>query len=134
MNDFPSIKPLKDQAELEELVKLASEDGHRVLSPTHIFRKGSQIIGYASICAIVPLCPPGAQPQAAQVHVWFDTRCFHARDSFNIINSLENIARCACPARTLIVPCTPKSPFYGYMQGLGYSPIMETVLWGKVLT
>lgn len=132
MRNYPEIRPLKDSAELELLKAQAAEDGHRVIFPTHVFVRGSQVIGYASLMACVPLVP-GAMPQAVQVNVWFSTREFHPRESFYVINALECIARCSCVARTLIVPCTKESPFFAHMAGMGYAPIMETTLWGKAI-
>lgn len=132
MDGFPKIKPITSQAQVDALTKIAAADGHRVLAPTHVFVKGDEVIGYASICAMLPLFPPGAPPRATQINVWFHSQRFHARDSFNIINVLENIAWNGCPAPALIVPCTKESPFYKHMPALKYSPVMETVLWGKV--
>lgn len=128
---FPRIVPITSQAQIDSLAKIAAGDGHRVLMPTHLIIKGDQVLGYASLAAIVPLMP-GAQPHAVQVHVWFHTQRCHSRDSFHVINALENIARCAGGgARTLIVPCTKESPFFKQMSGMGYAPIMDTTLWGK---
>lgn len=133
MHNFPTIRLVANQSELDRLKAEALSDNHRPIRPTHIFWKGEEIVGYASICALVPLVPNGAA-QEVQFHTWFHTAKLGPRDSFNLINALENIMRCCCPtAKTAIVPVALESPFTKVMESMDYRPLMDTRLWGRVL-
>lgn len=130
MTSFAEIRPIASPAELEQLLVVAREDEHEPILPTHIFRKDGEIVGYASVCALVPLTF-GGQPKAVQFHTWFHTQKLGPRDSFNLINSLENLMRCGSPAEFALVPVSAESPFNKVMPSMGYSAVMETRLWAK---
>lgn len=132
MKNFVSIRPITSQAELDEVVKAAAADKHTAIRPTHVFRKNGEVVGYASICQLVPLVP-NPIVQSVQWHVWFHTQKLGPRDSFTIINDLENFMACSTTASTALVPCDRNSPFDALMTAMGYSPIIDTRLWAKTL-
>ena len=99
-------------AELEELLKLAAEDAHGVMYPTHVIRKEGKIVGYISICT-TPL-----------VNVWLDSKQVVARDSVQLLNTLENVMRMTGRESYIIFP---------NMERLGYTPVAENVWFHKNL-
>lgn len=131
MDNFPKIRPITSQQELDALKAAAALDAHTPILPTHIFWRGEKIIGYASLCAMV--MPGVPQPQAVQVNVWFDSKEFRPRESFQVINALENVAANVFGCRQILVPCSPDSPFIKVMQAMGYSPLFRMTLHGKTL-
>lgn len=106
----PWLRPLRDANERAELERLAHEDNHATIEPTHVFVKGSELVGYASIGAI-PLVLP-----------WFSTRKCKTRDSLYFINQMENfLANAMGPGGGLIcVPFVQGSPFAPHIEDLGY--------------
>lgn len=104
------LRPIRDR-EAEVLAPLAKADNHALIAPTHVFVKGAELIGYASV-GMVPLVLP-----------WFDTRRCKAADSLYFINQMENLVANAMPQNgqdLLCVPFVETSPFAPYIAKLGY--------------
>lgn len=126
MTDFVSIQPIANQQELNALVAAARADAHEPILPTHIFWRGNEVVGYAGIMAMVP---PGRAPVAAHANLWFHSQKLSARETFGLINSLENIARATCGTDRVLVPCGKDSPFADLMGRMGFVPLLETVIY-----
>lgn len=97
--------------EVDPLRDLAQDDQHELISPSHVFVKGGEIIGYASI-AQVPLILP-----------WFHTARCHPADSHYFINQVENLIAECMPNNgqdLICVPFAPGSPFEPHIEKLGF--------------
>jgi hypothetical protein len=97
--------------ELEALASLAEDDKHEPIAPSHVFLKGNEIVGYASI-AQVPLILP-----------WFHTTRCRAADSHYFINQMENLIAECMPANgqdLICVPVVAGSPFQPHIADFGY--------------
>ena len=46
---LPTIRPIRTQAELDAVQKLANADGHALFNPTHLIQKEGEITGAFSI-------------------------------------------------------------------------------------
>lgn len=102
----PIIQPAKE-GDLEELHKIALNDNHSVVLPSHVVRKGSQIIGSISVA------------QVPMVLVYMNTERSVAIDSYCVSNFFENLLA-AHGHKTVCVPCHVKSPLRPYMESIGY--------------
>jgi hypothetical protein len=97
--------------ELDALAALAQDDQHEPIAPSHVFLKGNEIVGYASI-AQVPLILP-----------WFHTTRCRAADSQYFINQMENLIAECMPANgqeLICVPVVAGSPFQPHIADFGY--------------
>jgi hypothetical protein len=97
--------------EIEALRDLAQDDKHEVIAPSHVFIKGGEIVGYASI-AQVPMVLP-----------WFHTTRCHPADSHYFINQVENLIAECMPNNgqdLICVPFVPGSPFEPHIEKLGF--------------
>lgn len=109
MNKFARISPIQSQDEMDFLVKAVKPDKHGVFAPTHIVRIEGEIVGYFSIS-------PRSVPF---VLAWLSTSKVGARDSFSLINLVENlIAGTGGSAAAFPVP--KDSPFHPLMESMGY--------------
>jgi hypothetical protein len=104
---------------MDVLWKAAQADNHTVLFPTHVVEKDGTVAGYASICN-TPI-----------LHVWLDSRRISPRDSLMLWKRGEQIVKTKGYG-SVILPCANTSPFYPLMERQGYSPIIDTTLFGKV--
>lgn len=128
----PVLRPVRDAAELQRLQELAAADNHLVLAPTWVIVKvladghrgnpaQEEIVGYIGLNSL-PL-----------FQGWFDTKRINARDSVQIFNIVENLARGqGCQELGLLLP--PSSPFAGKpIAALGYKHISVVGLELKLL-
>ena len=113
---FSPITP----SELQALVAAAAEDKHTVLFPTHVIRRGEEIVGYLSICA-TPI-----------VNVWAHSKKVNALQSVRLMHKLDDELK-KNGVGTYIMPCSKDSPYYPHMQKLGYSVLGENVWHFKQL-
>lgn len=110
--------PSRFVEEYENLKAAAKEDGHGVQGvPTFLVQKGADVVGYFAV-----------QPS---VLLWLHSRKLMGRESFYLINTVENIIRQG--AATVVVPCPKASPLYGYMKALGFESLGEYELFTKKL-
>lgn len=105
---------------LPALTKLAQEDQHMAVLPTHVILKHDQIVGCMSIGAVPVMIP------------WFSTKMMNVRDTFVAKQVFENLMF-AGGARIIMVPCNHDSPLYPFMQKDGYLPVMEGTMFTKQL-
>lgn len=116
--NWPLIRPVSSQEEMQELQRVMQEDNQRPVSnPTHLVAKGAELVGAARLESI------------ALMPIWLHSQRMRPRECFSVINSLENFGR-AQGVPLVVVPCDPKSPFYPVMEGMGYRP---TLLFLKAL-
>lgn len=107
LNKMPVVRPVKDRDEFIRLNNEAFADDHFAITPTHVFEKGGEIVGYANVGTMVP------------VNTWFHSKKCKARDSMQIINVLENMVRVS-GANMMVAPVSNESPFLPVMNRLDY--------------
>lgn len=105
-NILTRIRTIRE-ADLPILESLAKADQHSVVFPTHVVEKGQQMIGYLSI-ANVPT-----------VLLWLDTTRAVVRDSFAVMNFVENTISDR-GGHSILLPCNEKSPFRPFIEQIGY--------------
>lgn len=108
------------ESDYPELQRRAALDNHGVWYPTHIVKKGGEISGYISICN-TPI-----------VNVWLDSKTIVARDSVQLLSTIENVMRMTGRC-DYVMPCSKDSPFFNNMPRLGYSVMGENVWFHKNL-
>jgi hypothetical protein len=119
---LPRLKAIRTREELESVHGAAELDGHGLLAPTHVVLKDNVIAGAFSIGG------------AMLVTMWLDSERLQARQSFSLINTVENITAETMrlrgqPAGAVLVE--KSSPFYAVMGGMGYQERGEFVLFTK---
>lgn len=109
INGFVCFDRIRSQEEFNKLVELAHQDNHGVFAPTHALRRNGELVGYFSV----------GSPGVPIVFGWLSTKQLHARDSFYLINSVEDmVARTGAVAVAFPIPeC---SPFFNLMTEMGY--------------
>lgn len=105
----------KDQKELE---RVANDDNHVVIRPSHVVWKEGQIAGCISMGAL-PLILP-----------WLHTKLISPRDSVNMLNLVEGILR-GTGHTEWCMPCVAHSPYFKYMEAFGYINCGLTTLFVK---
>jgi hypothetical protein len=110
--------------DLQELHELAQQDRHEVIAPSHVFTKGADLVGYASIAQVALVLP------------WFHTERCQPRDSVYFINQMENLAGNILPDSgpgLICVPVVRSSPFQQHIARLGYlAADQATITFKKV--
>lgn len=114
------IYPIKSPEDLALVKKVAAEDGHSVLCPTHMLVKDKQVSGYLSMFN-TPI-----------INIWADSKRVTPRESFTGIHTVEQMARDK-GQNLIIIPCSEDSPYYSYMEKMGYFRINKNVWFGKQL-
>lgn len=122
INGFPIIDRIKSEEEFHTLVRLAKEDNHGVFEPTHPIRKGGQLVGYFSV----------GQQNIPIVFAWLSTKEITNRDSFNLINTVENFSYLQ-GAKAICFPVPKSSPFHEVMESMGFKPAGEYTFFVKGL-
>src|SRR5262245_39589183 len=117
---LPHLQRVQDKHEILALQEVADVDGHGVIAPSHLVMKGKDIVGYASIA------------QVPMVFCWVDSKRVRARESFHLLNTVEQVAG-AIGNAAICLPCTEASPFRPYMAGLGYDQFGEAGFFLKRL-
>jgi hypothetical protein len=106
---FIGFDRFRSEDELKDMTAKAAVDQHGVFIPTHPLRKDGEVVGYFSI----------GHPGAIIVFAWLSTKDIGARDSFALINSVEDmVARSGQDKVCFPVPKT--SPFHPLMEHMGY--------------
>ncbi len=105
-----TVREFKPEDE-PQLTANAAEDQHVAIAPTHVVEddKG-RIIGYASIGAV------------QYFGCWLDSKRVNAMQSVQLLAQGEQIAR-EQGAQQVLMPCEQRSPFYPYMQRLGFQKL-----------
>lgn len=111
------VRPVTD-SDLPQLERLALQDNHALIRPTHVFLKHDEIVGYVSLAAVALVLP------------WFDSRQCHADDSFYFGNMVENLAQMH-GHDVLCLPFVKDSPFQPFIERLGYQKAGQVELTFK---
>jgi hypothetical protein len=101
------LSPLRPE-DFERLKARAAADAHTVVDPTHVLKRGNEIVGYGGIGSV------------ATLHVWVDSKNVRARESLELLNLGENLAAGLTGQRRLLVPCFEGSPFRAVLPRVGY--------------
>lgn len=103
-----TVRPIR-AGELEVLKRVAAEDNHAVVNPTHVAVKGGEIVGYCSLAHQVTL-----------VNLWLHSEKAGPVDSLCGLTAVESL--CAeHGSRGMVLPCSEDSPFYPKMTKLGFT-------------
>lgn len=108
MNGFVRLVPYK-RGEFETLVELAKKDSHGVYVPTHTVKRDDFTLGYFSV----------GSPGVPIVFAWLDTRQVMPRESFSLINLVENLVQLN-GGLSIAFPVPSTSPFHPLMPKMGY--------------
>lgn len=108
-SNLPYLQPFSGTGqEFKELLQKAKEDGHSVFYPTEVVWKNGERVGWFSFNA------------APLVWAWMSTKKMKIRDSLQMVNTMEVIARRqGFPG--ICFPCSKESPFYEYLKKIGYT-------------
>lgn len=117
---WPWVSPLKSETELRALIELASGDHHMIFAPTHLIRRGEELLGYVSLGG------------ATVLNAWVDSRRVSARESLFALNVVENLAA-ASGVKRLLLPVAENSPFFPLVGRLGYAALGKATLNWKEL-
>lgn len=104
------FEPIRTDAQLAALIAAAKADDHHeqdLYAPTHAFMRGDEIVGGVALGSVVTAIP------------WFHSRKMHRRDSFGVINAMENALRLQ-GVKHVMIPVGPQSPFNKVMGALGF--------------
>jgi len=110
IHNFASIGPRLQPGQYEQLVPLAKADDHGVFLPTNPVYKGKELAGYFSI----------GTPGKPIVLAWLSTEKITSRDSFHLINTVENHVALG-GATGVCFPVPRHSPFHPMMKPMGYT-------------
>lgn len=111
------LKRIGNRDEITELHKLAAAENHLIISPSHLFEKNKEIVGYCSI---------GAMPLVMS----FFSSSLQVRDSIKFIDLAEVHMR-ALGQKYYFTTCFENSPFFPVMSKLGFKEIGQTHLFSK---
>lgn len=110
MTEFVKVVPIASPEEYRLAVATAAEDKHELYAPTHTFKRGDEIVGAVSLASCVLAMP------------WFHTTRMGRRDSFSVINSMQNALRLQ-KVQHVCIPVGPQSPFNKVMVPLGFTSL-----------
>ena len=110
MSEFTQVVPIVSAEEYRAAVAAAAADKHELYAPTHTFKRGDEIVGAVSLASCVLAMP------------WFHTEKMGRRDSFTVINSMQNTLRMQKVGHVCI-PVGPQSPFNKVMVPLGFTSL-----------
>lgn len=113
----PHLMKRPTAMEVDQLRKLATAENHLVIHPTHVLKKNDNLVGYLSI---------GAMPI---VMSFFSKQC-QARDSMKFIEQAETHMR-ALGQSHYYTTCADNSPFFPFMQKLGFVDLGSTHILRK---
>ena len=103
---------------MPQLIAEAAKDNHIVIAPTHVIRKGDDIVGYASV---------GGMPL---VHWWLDTKKGTAIDTVRIQKECEKALK-NTGVNVYQILCSNESPYILVMEKLGYKLLGQSNLYVK---
>ena len=108
MTDHIWIHHRISKEELCELIEKARLENHGVFLQTHPLKRDGELIGYFSV----------GSPGYPVVFAWLG-ECIQARESFSLINSIENHVVLA-GANGVCFPVPKNSPFHPLMEHMGF--------------
>jgi len=121
MQGFIWLDRVKDNSEIAELIVKAKAENHGVFLPTHTIKKDGELVGYFSI----------GSPGYPVVFAWLGD-VLTARDSFSLINNVENHLALAGSSGCCF-PVPRSSPFHALMENMGFKQAGEYTFYVKKL-
>lgn len=118
---FPILKKITTPEEQRAAIAAAQADNDNMIFPTHVVLKDGKIVGSWCIGGI-PF-----------VMLWHSTEHMKARDSMIMNNTVGALMNDRGVAQYCLA-CNSGSPFIGYMDKFGYSPVWPTNLFYKRTT
>ena len=115
---YPTIEKIKTIEELELIVAEGKKDNHNLFNPTHVVKKGNNIVGAWSLCGI-PF-----------VTAWNKTDSINKRESLQI-QSIVNSLMSEKGQDQYLIACDKDSKYTKFMEKVGYKHYWETVLYIK---
>lgn len=119
MSNEITLRPPKDADEFSQLAKIATEEKHRLIHPSHFIIKDEEPIGCLSIFT-------------APIIVAYFSKGSEARDTVKAIQQGEIYLR-ALGHKHYFVLCDGGSPLYPVMEKMGFKKVYETNLMTKGL-
>ena len=92
------IRRISSEEERMQVYEEAKKDGHSALMPTHIVKKGGDIVG--AFCLFSPT-----------VYWWMHTTKVRGRDSLSIFQTMSALLTNEGVTNS-ILPCQPESPYF----------------------
>lgn len=111
------IDSLEDAARVARVVR---ENGHVCIAPTHVFERGDDVVGYASVNAVPVLTG------------WLDEDKVEQAEARALVAGLEDMARERGLA-FVCMPCTADCRFKPDMEKMGYRLAGKVSLYLKGL-
>lgn len=108
---FAFIRPPRPE-DLPVLAERAREDHHGVAPVSWVVEKNGEQVGYFSV--------------SPSVLAWLSTKRLVARDTFHLINTVENLH-----GPVIVFPVPKASPMHGQMESLGFRNAGEFTLFVK---
>jgi len=98
-------------AQVPELAAAAAADGHVLIYPTHVVKRGSEIVGYASLGVV------------RMMFAWLDSKKLTGPESFRAWRQAEQeLKHLGGP---IALPCTADSPLLPFVERMGYRGIFN---------
>lgn len=115
-----AVNPIRTEAEYKALETAARADQHGLLYPTHTVLKAGEIVGYGSVFG------------APIVNAWMHRTKCNARDTVEAMRHLDELVR-AHGRRRYIMSCAKSSPYFPFMERLGFQPLWENMFFVRDL-
>ena len=116
MNPLPRLRKIVDEAERQKVYEAAKADEDGVDHVTHVWTRGGEIIGAASMAAVPVILG------------WHHRARMSARDSFHCFRIYESVMdQMGFPKYWTLV--NARSPYQDHMEKFGFKPIWETKLF-----
>lgn len=111
---FVGFDKIRSEEQFKQLSEHAKEDRHGLFLPTHVLRKQlrggeKKDVGYFSV----------GHPGAVLTFAWLSTKEMLARESFHIINGVEDMIQRG-DGKIICMPVPKCSPFHPLMENMGY--------------
>ena len=117
MSHIPSIRKIKDFAEMQKILEIARLDNDGVELPTHVVEKNGEIVGAASLNVLPVLM------------TWHHSSKVNTRDSIMLKHMYDTLMEERNQGKPFVVLCNKNSPYNPVMKSLGYNPIWETEIF-----
>jgi len=101
------VRVIREQGDYDLVRKCAEEDGHAVLTPTHMILKDDEVIGAFGM-------------DVRCVSWWMDEEKSGKRDNLAAYQVLEALMS-ERGASAYLVPCEESSPYHKMMETMGFS-------------
>tara|TARA_R100000654_G_scaffold53277_1_gene79387 strand:+ start:922 stop:1275 length:354 start_codon:yes stop_codon:yes gene_type:complete len=115
---YLTLERINSIEELELVVEEGKKDNHNLFNPTHVVKKGDNIVGAWSLCGIPFLT------------AWIKTDAINKRENLQIQSIVDSLMSEKGQNQYLIA-CDKDSKYAKFMERVGYKHYWETVLYIK---